>query len=164
MNIQKDRITKTYLFDWGDTLMIDFSHARGKMCNWKKVEAVTGAKKTLASISRHSPIYIATNAADSSEKEIELAFERVGLAQYISGYFCKANLGLSKGSPEFYRAIAKQLELIPNQIIMIGDTIDKDITPALQTGMDAVWFNPGASNRQYEKSFKQIKHLCELCI
>ncbi|MBD1571604.1 HAD family hydrolase, partial [Aliivibrio sp. S10_S31] len=26
---------KAYLFDWGDTLMVDFPNTQGKMCNWE---------------------------------------------------------------------------------------------------------------------------------
>jgi len=28
-----------YLFDWGDTLMVDFPGTPGKMCDWQVVEA-----------------------------------------------------------------------------------------------------------------------------
>ncbi len=49
-----------YLFDWGDTLMVDFPGVPGKMCDWEIVEAVTGAKEALAALSKHAQIYIAT--------------------------------------------------------------------------------------------------------
>lgn len=90
-----------YLFDWGDTLMVDFPDAVGKMCDWAHVEAVTGAQEALAQLSIDAPIYLATGAADSSEQDIRKAFQRVGLNQYITGYFCKENLGVAKGSPDF---------------------------------------------------------------
>lgn len=37
-----------YLFDWGDTLMVDFPDSTGKMCEWETVQAVSGAKEALA--------------------------------------------------------------------------------------------------------------------
>ena len=86
-----DFVIEVYLFDWGDTLMVDFPNASGKMCDWENVKAVTGAKNALNALSRHAKIYVATGAADSTELEIKLAFERVGLSEFISGYFCKAN-------------------------------------------------------------------------
>jgi len=92
-------LNKIYLFDWGDTLMVDFPDQKGKMCDWDEVQAVNGAHEILENLSREHLIYVATNAADSSENDIKLAFERVGLAQFLAGYFCKANLGLGKGSP-----------------------------------------------------------------
>ncbi len=133
---------KSYLFDWGDTLMVDFKHYQGKMCEWPNVEPITGAELMLAALSKHAPIYIATSANDSSEHEIQAAFERVGLAQYLSGYFCFANLGLAKGSEAFYLTIAERLSLKPEELMMVGDTLEKDITPALAAGLHATWYNP----------------------
>ena len=131
---------RVYLFDWGDTLMVDYPNNAGKMCDWEKVEAVKGAKETLAALSEHSQIYIATGAADSTEREVQKAFERVGLSQFISGYFCKANLGLSKGSPEFLQAILGKLKIPAAHVAMVGDNFDKDIKPALAVGIQAYWF------------------------
>ena len=59
-----------YLFDWGDTLMVDFPQNTGKMCEWETVEAIEGAKDALAVLSQTANIYIATGAADSTEQEL----------------------------------------------------------------------------------------------
>lgn len=143
--------------------MVDFPHAIGKMCNWQKVEAVKGAEETLNFLSQKSAIYIATNAADSSEEEIKFAFERVGLAKYISGYFCKANLGVDKGSPDFFVAIMEKLELSNEQIVMVGDTLDKDIRPAKRLGIEAIWFNEEKKPHRCEAPTVQIFELTSLC-
>ncbi len=92
----------TLLFDWGDTLMVDFPAAEGKMCDWSHVEPVEGAEQVLRSLSACVDIYVATGAADSSETDICKAFKRVNLDRWISGYFCSANLGVGKDSPEFF--------------------------------------------------------------
>lgn len=91
-----------YLFDWGNTLMADFPEQSGKMCDWPEVRAIEGAQATLAQLATQHAIYIATNAADSAEADIHAAFMRVGLAPFIAGYFCKANLGIGKGSAAFF--------------------------------------------------------------
>jgi len=129
-----------YLFDWGNTLMVDFPNATGKMCDWEIVEAVTGAKEALEALSNQSRIYIATSAADSTELEIQQAFERVGLSQFISGYFCKANLGLSKGTPDFLKSILVKLKVPAANVAMVGDNFDKDIKPAIAAGIKPYWF------------------------
>ena len=129
-----------YLFDWGDTLMVDFPDVIGKMCDWEIVKAVSGAKEALEALSKHSQIYIATGAADSTELEIKLAFERVGLSKFISGYFCKANLGLSKGSPEFFETILAKLNTPAINVTMVGDDFEKDIKPAIAVGIQSIWF------------------------
>ena len=102
------------------------------MCNWPQVKTVDGAYQVLEKLSQQHAIYIATNAADSSAQEIEQAFARVGLSQFISGYFCRANLGLNKSSPAFYQAILTKLKVpaeLAKTVTMIGDSYDKDIAP-----------------------------------
>jgi len=133
-------VINVYLFDWGDTLMVDFPGVTGKMCDWDIVEAVSEAKETLEALSEHSQIYIATGAADSTELEIKKAFERVGLNEFISGYFCKANLGLSKGTPEFLNSILEKLKVPSVNVAMVGDNFDKDIKPAIAAGIQPFWF------------------------
>ena len=104
--------------------MADFPGAAGKMCDWDVVEAVDGAYETLECISRSASIYIATGAAESTEQDIQKALERVGLSQFISGYFCKANLGFCKGEPEFLPAILARLDKPSSRIAMVGDSVE----------------------------------------
>lgn len=127
-----------YLFDWGNTLMVDFPHAQGKMCDWEHVETVPQATETLAVLSQNHPIYIATSASDSNMEEVQRAFVRVDLDQFLNGYFCFANLGIAKNQPEFYLAVAKQLGVNVSEITMVGDLPHKDIYPAMQAGVNTI--------------------------
>ncbi|EKA7356537.1 HAD family hydrolase [Vibrio vulnificus] len=156
-------MSAVYLFDWGDTLMVDFPEQSGKMCEWAIVEAVNGAHEALKQLSTVSKIYVATNAADSSESDIKSAFERVGLSQYISGYFCKANLSIGKGTPEFFNKIIKVLGVDPQSVVMVGDTYSKDIEPAITAGIRAIWFNPTKQSISAHHNIRQISHLVEIC-
>ncbi len=155
-------MTKIYLFDWGDTLMVDFPDEPGKMCDWKTVQAVEGAAKALDHISKNAKVYIATAAALSTELEIKQAFARVGLDVYISGYFCKANLGVLKGTPGFLPAILKTLNTDATQVTMVGDTFKKDIEPALEVGMNAIWLCKELPDDPV-KGVTTISSLEELC-
>ncbi|PKM17831.1 MAG: hydrolase [Gammaproteobacteria bacterium HGW-Gammaproteobacteria-15] len=155
---------KVYLFDWGDTLMVDYPQYSGKMCDWPSVAAVPGALQTLEFLAKKHKIYVATNAAASTESDIRSAFERVDLAQYISGYFCKANLGIGKGSPEFYLKIASALAIKPAQLIMVGDSLDNDILPAIAAGLTAAWFTPAPPLSMPDNAVKHISDLCQLCV
>ncbi len=151
---------KVYLFDWGDTLMVDFPNQKGKMCDWEKIQAVDGARETLKHLSESCSIYVATNAADSSEQDIKFAFERVGLEQYIDGYFCKANLGIGKGSPEFFHKIVQQLGVNYHEVVMVGDNYDNDIGPAIEAGINAVWFSSDVTSNHIVARVKSLKDLC----
>jgi len=150
-----------YLFDWGDTLMIDFPQNTGKMCEWETVEAIEGARETLAALSQTAKIYIATGAADSTKQEIKAAFERVGLSQYISGYFCKENIGIDKGTAAFLNAIISILAVPVLDITMVGDSFVKDIEPAISVGITPIWFNPNNAQAAPD-NIRTIKDLREL--
>ena len=154
-------MTIIYLFDWGDTLMVDFPEQQGKMCDWPIVQAVDGAQEVLDKLAEHHQVFVATNAAESRVSDIRAAFERVGLAQYISGYFCKANLGIGKGSPEFFAKIAQQLDVESSALVMIGDSLENDIDPALKAGLNAIWFNPSTTT-ELNQAYRQINCLREI--
>ncbi|MEZ9663379.1 HAD family hydrolase [Vibrio cyclitrophicus] len=156
-------LTKIVLFDWGNTLMVDFPDAQGKMCDWERVKVVECAREILCELSKTHQLYVATNALDSSEQDIIKAFERVGLTRYLSGYFCKATLGLSKYDSDFYPAIISKLGVEPQDITMVGDTLEKDIYPALEAGLQAVWLNTSRVDFKSEPPrIVQIKNLSEL--
>ncbi len=155
-------MAEIYLFDWGDTLMVDFPGVPGKMCHWKTVKAVEGAGEALKAISKKARVYIATGAAESTETDIKAAFNRVGLAKYITGYFCKSNLGVEKGRPEFFPGILTKLGKSPNQVTMVGDNLKTDIEPALKLGINAIWFS-GEKLIDPTKTIKSIGSLRELC-
>jgi putative hydrolase of the HAD superfamily len=152
-----------YLFYWVDTLMVDFPGVKGKMCDWEIIEAVTEGEETLEELSKQSEIYIVTGAADSTELEIQQAFKRVGLSKYISGYFCQANLGLSKGSSEFFESILDKLKEPSSSLAMVGDNLVKDIKPAIASGIQPFWFTD-KSIESAPDNIKVIRQLSSLHI
>ncbi|MFT5722223.1 MAG: FMN phosphatase YigB (HAD superfamily) [Motiliproteus sp.] len=160
---QGEPVIDVYLFDWGDTLMLDFPDVSGKMCDWEVVEAVEGAVEALAYLSRQAKIYVATGAADSTELEIEKAFARVGLSRFISGYFCRANLGISKGNPEFFPTIINRLGVSADRVAMVGDSLIKDIEPAAAIGIKPIWFS-NSSDLGVPEHTLIIGSLGDLCL
>ncbi|MFT6913761.1 MAG: FMN phosphatase YigB (HAD superfamily) [Motiliproteus sp.] len=152
-----------YLFDWGDTLMVDFPGASGKMCDWETVAAVEGAREALEHLSPRARIYIATGAANSSEPDIKKAFERVGLSQFISGYFCEANVGISKGTPEFLPAVLSKIEAPIERVAMVGDSLIKDIEPATAVGIKPIWLS-NSSDLSVPINTRIIASLRDLCL
>lgn len=155
-------MAKVYLLDWGDTLMVDIPGQAGKMCDWARVEAVEGAREALACLSRENQLYVATNAAESSPADIQAALARVDLSRYISGYFCRANVGCGKGSPDYYLAILKQLCIDADRVTMVGDSFENDILPALEAGLSAVWLH--AAGGAESSRLRIINSMRDLCI
>lgn len=142
--------------------MVDNPNLPGKMCDWGSVEAVAGARQTLAHLADKHTLYVASGAQDSSAEDIQKALQRVEMAQYIRGYFCPASIGIAKGEPEFLPEIMRCLAKPATQLCMIGDSWDKDILPALAVGMQAIWYCPQGHSAPIDK-VTIIRSLTELC-
>ncbi|ELP5729623.1 HAD hydrolase-like protein [Vibrio vulnificus] len=134
---------KVILFDWGNTLMKDDDSQTGKMRYWDKIQLINGAKEVLESLSKRYDIYIATGAADSTIEDIHATFQRGEIDVFIKGYFNRENIPFAKGSSDFYLAISASLGLKPNQLCMIGDSLQKDILPARKAGLATIWLHSG---------------------
>jgi len=154
-------MTQIYLFDWGNTLMVDDPEQPGKMKDWPQVAAVEGAERVLSVLSARTSVYIASGARDSDAQDILAALSRVGLAHYISECFCPATVGVAKGEPDFLPAVLGRLGVTPDQVVMVGDSYEKDIRPACDVGMRAVWFNT-AGDAGVPRSVCRIRQLVEL--
>ena len=151
---------KNILFDWGNTLMVDFKDIPGPMCDWEKVEAIPNAAKTLEQLSKTTKCYVATNAGDSSGDKVMKALNRVGLGEFITKVFSSSDIGAEKPSAEFFNFILAELNCRPDEVVMIGDHLDKDVRAAQAVGINAIWFNP--NKLPIPQGIKSIHSLLEL--
>ncbi len=129
------------LFDWGDTLMRVFPLFPGKMKDWPRVEALSGAAEMLEILHPDWILALATNAADSDEADIRLALRRVNLDRWIDRIYCARKVGARKPSPEFFTFILEDLQLPAEQVIMVGDDYEVDMEGALRSGLRGIWLN-----------------------
>ncbi len=83
---------------------------------------------------------------------------RLGLYQLFHDVFVTQTVCKNK-SKEFYVHILKELKLNPKETLMIGDSIDRDITPAKKAGMRTVLVS---GKRKKDGADYCIKNLSEL--
>lgn len=130
----------TLLFDWGNTLMIDFPDEKGPMFTWSKIKTVKHAQKVLQNLNKKYRCCIATNAKDSSKEEIIKALKRGRINKYISEIYCYKEIGFEKSSKEYFQKI---IENAPKkEFLMIGDVLESDIIGANKFGLDAILYDP----------------------
>lgn len=131
------------LFDWGDTLMVDFEEYSGPMATWLHVEAVSHACETLEELRlRGWKIGLATNAGDSDESQIRSALAMVGLDELVDRVFCSAGVGHNKPTPEYFAHIESELGVTTDSLVMIGDNLGADVIGPNRLGIRAVWLSP----------------------
>ena len=131
-----------YLFDWGDTLMVDQPGRPEPMCDWPEVQAMPNAALALSQLTKFAKCHLATNAEYSDQDQIRKALARVGLDNWIENIFCFRSIGHRKPSAQYFDLIASSLSVANGDMTMVGDTLEKDILGALQCGLKAIWYNP----------------------
>jgi HAD superfamily hydrolase (TIGR01662 family) len=133
-------MAKILLFDWGNTIMVDFNFP-GPMFTWRKVAWVPSAEKALKELAGYT-CCIATNAGKSDSEAVKKGLARVGADSYFSFIFCSRDIGFEKPDPRFFRYIIEEFITDPVNCIMIGDNYEKDIVGSKTVGMKTILFNP----------------------
>lgn len=133
-------IKKVVIFDWGDTVMRDFTEFSGPMVDWPRVEVIDGIDKSLPVISSHFITCLASSAVDSDAELMGLALERVGIRGYFTHLFTSKELGYKKPDSKFFLEITSRIGVNPSECIMIGNDYEKDIIPAKMVGMKTIFY------------------------
>jgi FMN phosphatase YigB (HAD superfamily) len=142
----------TVLFDWGDTVMYDDPALTLPMAEWAEVHPIEGVADMLADLHVSGrQIILATGAMVSDEGQIRAALDRAGLNAYFSRVYCFKNTNLPKGEA-FYRYILGHLDVPASDVLMVGDSFEKDVRIPNTLGIFGVWFN----QRSAEKSNNEL--------
>ncbi len=129
------------VFDWGNTVMKEFDEYQGAMIDWPTVEAIPGIGPALEQLQTKYRLFLGTNAQNSNTEQIRLALQRVNIESYFESIFTFKETQARKPEIGFYRAIERRTGEFRDQMLMIGDLYDKDITGAKLAGWKAVWYN-----------------------
>jgi putative hydrolase of the HAD superfamily len=152
---------RALLFDWGNTIMVDF-RLPGPMSGWEKVAWVEGAEQAIRELSKQFHCYVATNADQSDSAAVLAGLKRVGADQYFSGIFTSKDLGYEKPDARFFMGILKLLEIPATEVVMIGDNYEKDITGAANCMIKTVFFNRDKAPGDFPLAGKVIHVMHEL--
>jgi HAD superfamily phosphatase (TIGR01668 family) len=96
--------------------------------------------------------------------------DRCELRPWLSPIYISAEIGLCKPHPRIFERVLEHWELPPQQVVMVGDTLDADVLGAQNVGMRGVWIdrgpvNPWSNNeesRAYIAPDATIQQLAEL--
>lgn len=149
------------LFDWGNTLMVDFGYP-GPMYRWEKVAWVPYAHAALEELYFEYPCYIATNAGLSDEEAVRKALRRLDAERYFRGVFTSTDLGFEKPDPRFFHEICRRLNAEPSACVMIGDIYRKDVVGARVCGIQTVWYNRKKEEGIFPDAVRTIFSMHEL--
>jgi FMN phosphatase YigB (HAD superfamily) len=70
--------------------------------------------------------------------EVLQLLEEHSLLNYFEHHFTQDDFAITKPDPRYFEQIAHQAGARPDECLMVGDRIDKDIIPAKQLGMKTI--------------------------
>ena len=153
---------KALIFDWGDTIMRDLPF-EGAMKDWPFVFLIPEVKDVLSQLKEKYLLVLASNADDSSSNDIIEALKRVGVAHYFHQVFSSSDVGYEKPHPNFFQYIQQELKLEESELVMIGNSCEKDIYGAKSVEWKTIWFNENKESQQEcEQADATVYHLSAL--
>lgn len=81
-------------------------------------------------------------------REVLELLDAHGLLACLAFGFTQDDFAVTKPDPRYYEQIAQACGVDPSECIMVGDRIDKDVSPARQVGMRTIRVRVGLHKRQ----------------
>ena len=117
----------------------------------------SGAKELLEKLDKHNiPM---TVASSNNKKEIEMAFERLGIAKYFDRIFTCEEVGAGKTKPDIYLRAAEYLGTRPEETVVFEDVIHA-IRTAKQAGFQVVGIYDETSKDDQEEVQREADWYC----
>ena len=123
-------------------LQFDYLQEQGSMLNvlddlYERTRQVTAhSREVLLSLKEHYPMVLVSNFYGNIAVVLrEFGFD--GIFQHIVE---SAVVGIRKPDPRIFTLGVEALGLQPEDVTVVGDSIDKDILPARQAGCQTIWF------------------------
>lgn len=130
-------------------LQLDFIEAASPEVSWAKhgemllndlytrtCEETSQSRSVLLQLREHFPMVLVSNFYGNIATVLR-EFSLDGIFQHIVE---SAVVGIRKPDPRIFTLGVEALGLDPSEVVVVGDSIDKDIIPARQSGCHTVWF------------------------
>lgn len=93
------------------------------------------ARPELESLSERCPLMLVTNFYGNMNSVLK----EFGIDRYFTGIVESAVEGVRKPNPDIFRLAVNRLGVLPADAVMIGDSLGKDILPAMEVGCKTIW-------------------------
>ena len=112
------------------------------------VATTTHSREVLERLHEHYPMVLVSNFYGN----VGAVLKEFRLAHLFSDIVESAVVGIRKPDPRIYRLGVERLGLRPEEVVVVGDSIHKDIEPAHEIGCQTVWFRgEGWTEQQYDE-------------
>lgn len=120
-------------------------------------ELFEGTTMVLDYLSSKYKLHIITNGFEHVQQR---KLENSGIAQFFKTVLTAEKVGVKKPHPDIFLSALKTAGVLPENAMMIGDSLEADIQGALKLGMQAIHFN--SHNEDHHNECVIIDHLSDL--
>lgn len=123
-----------------------------------KTNLFEGTHEVLSQLKDNYHLHIITNGFLESQ---QMKMQRTNIQQYFNHIFVSEVIGLYKPDIALFAHALSVAGTEAQHALMIGDSLEADITGARNAGIDQVFFNPFAAEHEHETTY-EINSLTEL--
>lgn len=122
---------------------------------------VEGALSLLENLSALYNLYIVSNGTATVQ---DSRIERAGIAGYFKDIFIPERIGVNKPDIHFFEKCFEKIPgFLPEETVIIGDSLSSDMKGGNNAGIKTIWYNPkGIENNMDIKIWKQVRFLSDI--
>lgn len=130
----------------------DFLRCHDAVLNdlYAQVKQITShSAAVLEHLSRKYPMVLVSNFYGN----INEVLKEFGLDCYFKDVIESAAVGIRKPDSRIFSLGVERLGLLPEEVMVVGDSFYKDIEPGIKAGCQTAWFKgPGWTDKEYDES------------
>ena len=119
------------------------------ICYASAKASVDKAKPVLDALSAKYPMVLVSNFYGN----IETVLKDFGILGYFKGIIESAVVGVRKPDPKIFTLGVEALGLKPEEVLVFGDSLKKDIIPAEKAGCQAIWLKGKGWTKEEDDAF-----------
>lgn len=119
-----------------------------------------GARELITALSADYSVALLTNGAPDLQREKIAAS---GLKSFFKAIAVSGEHGIGKPKPEIFHRLLSELEASPEEAIMVGNSLERDIAGARNAGLRSIWIRvPGSEEHAEVASDHTVTALSEI--
>jgi putative hydrolase of the HAD superfamily len=120
---------------------------------------IEGAPALVGSLARQLRLGLLTNGLSDIQRH-KLAHS--GLSDCFDAIVVSGELGIGKPDIRAFSHVLEELEVVPGDALMIGDSWERDVRGALRSGMAVIWISGGKMPPEDEAGVTVVRHIDEV--
>lgn len=130
---------RVFCFDLGDTIMQEATEIKDFTRTTQRADLFPGIKEALHDLEKMG--YTLALVADTRPGTYKNVLTMHGLYDLFSVFSISEELGTEKPDPRMFQYVLDKLGVLPEETVMCGNNLKKDIAGANKMGMTTVWFH-----------------------